>query len=830
LIVNDNPTAIDEATVRRFLQIISNHASQVINGFDATGLLQLFRIHPVDDKAVVASRFKIDDVEHMVQAALGDAAAGHNVYIEARTVRADLPRKKRGELADTVWVLGLVVDSDADKNRAGNVTAKPSLAVETSRGNYHLWYLFDRAIPAAQARAIGDAIRKSAGADADTGVITQCYRVAGTPNFPNASKRQRGRITTEPTRIVEHSGRLWDPAALLAAFPAPKAAHNQKAENAGDETTLPPELIETIRSGVKNGDRSTAFHGVVASLKKRRWSVDAIVALLEKYSAGIGSKYAGRLREEVERSYAKVENGQAGTASAPAAAPAATQVVIPTIRLVAGQLPRTIAEAERALLASGLPIFARAGILVHPVTETVAAADGHQTRIARLRAFSADSLLEWVADAALFQRFDLKRKQWTDTDPPQRVVQMLLAREARWRIPRISGVITTPTLRADGSLLATPGYDAQSELYLLAGLSLPTIPKQPTRNEAQAALQLLTDLLAEFSFAAPVDQAVALSGLLTALVRGSLTTAPLYLIRAHTAGTGKSYLVDVIAAIATGRLCPVITASKDKEETEKRLGAVILSGVAIVSLDNCTLDLEGDLLCQLTERPLVKIRILGRSEMPECECHTTVFATGNNILLRGDMVRRGLPCNLDASIERPELREFKGNPLHAVLSDRGLYVAAALTIVRAYLAAGAPTVCGPLGSYAAWSRMARAPLVWLGQPDPVQSMDSAREDDPELANIREFFSLWRDYLTLDEPYTCREIIETACKPPAPGDFNSQPFKALLLRVAEDKGNVSAKRLGWWLRKISGRVIGKYRLNSDRLNAAQVGYRLTKARA
>ena len=215
--------------------------------------------------------------------------------------------------------------------------------------------------------------------------------------------------------------------------------------------------------------------------------------------------------------------------------------------------------------------------------------------------------------------------------------------------------------------------------------------------------------------------------------------------------------------------------------------------------------------------------------MPECECHTTVFATGNNILLRGDMVRRGLACNLDASIERPELREFKGNPLHAVLSDRGLYVAAALTVVRAYLAAGAPTVCGPLGSYSAWSRMAREPLVWLGQPDPVQSMDSAREEDPELANIRELFSLWRDYLTLDEPYTCREIIEAACKPPAPGDFNAQPFKLLLLRVAEDKGNVSAKRLGWWLRKISGRVIGEYRLNSDRLNAAQVGYRLTKVK-
>jgi putative DNA primase/helicase len=53
-----------------------------------------------------------------------------------------------------------------------------------------------------------------------------------------------------------------------------------------------------------------------------------------------------------------------------------------------------------------------------------------------------------------------------------------------------------------------------------------------------------------------------------------------------------------------------------------------------VSLDNITHDLGGELLCQITERPIVRIRVLGRSEMPDCECHTMVFATGNNDRLR----------------------------------------------------------------------------------------------------------------------------------------------------------------------------------------------------
>ena len=175
----NNTPIIDEAAVRRFIEIIHTHAAQVINGAERTGVLQLCRINPADENEVVPSRFEIGDVEAMVKVAIDDASAGHNVYIEARTVRSELRGKRRGAINDTVWVLGFVVDSDADKGKAGNITATPTLEVETSPGNSHFWYLLDRAISAAQAKPIGEAIRRSTGADQDTGVVTQCYRVAG---------------------------------------------------------------------------------------------------------------------------------------------------------------------------------------------------------------------------------------------------------------------------------------------------------------------------------------------------------------------------------------------------------------------------------------------------------------------------------------------------------------------------------------------------------------------------------------------------------------------------------------------------------------------------
>jgi hypothetical protein len=849
----------DEATVRQFITIISEHAVSIINGKDPPGLLQLFRISPIDE-SMVASRFIIDDVEHMLARALGDANAGHNVYIEARTVRSGLPPKRRGDIADTIWVTGLVIDSDADKGMIAQVNIPPTMIVETSPGNAHLWYLLDQVIEPGPARVIGELMRRSSGGDKDTGVITQCYRVAGTPNFPSASKRHRGRTAIELTSIVDYNGRFWDPEELLRAFTviAPGLDTNRVNDindsiNAGvnghagpadaatgdidtDEATLPEELLEIIRLGAGNDDRSAVFHSVIAQLKKRHWSVEAIVRLLEKYPNGIAEKYLGRIREEVQRSYDKFVPGITATAAADgssgttAPGPSTTSPrVLRTIRVMAGQLPRILNETEDALLVTGMPIFSRAGSLVHPVVDSVQAANNRKTKLARLRPFCPDSMIDWISDAALFCRFDVKRSRWLDINPPRQVVTSLLAREWCWKFPHVGGIITTPTLRMDGSLLADPGYDPRSELYLLPGFGALIISEHPTREEAVAALNLLLELLSEFSFTDPVDRSIALAGLLTVLVRGSLMTAPMFLIRAHTPGTGKSYLVDIIAATATGRLCPVIAAAKSEEETDKRLGSLLLDGSPIISLDNCIRDLEGQLLCQLTERSIVKIRILGRSLMPDCECRSAVFATGNNIGFKGDMIRRGLTCNLDTGIERPELRSFQHNPLHRVIDDRKRYVAAAFTIIRAYQEAGFPQVCGPLGSYTDWSAMVRSPLVWLGQPDPIISMESSRDEDSELADIRELFGLWRDYLSLDDKYTTSDVIEIACRPLAPSDFNRQPFKELLLRVARERTgtDVSALRLSWWLRRISGRVVEGHRLGLGRLNKSLACYWLSK---
>ena len=184
--------------------------------------------------------------------------------------------------------------------------------------------------------------------------------------------------------------------------------------------------------------------------------------------------------------------------------------------------------------------------------------------------------------------------------------------------------------------------------------------------------------------------------------------------------------------------------------------------MSVISIDNVSDELGGDALAQMTERPLVRTRILGKSEAPEFECKAAMFATGNNLVLVGDMVRRAVVCTLDAGVERPELREFKFDPIDRVVQNRGAYVAACLTIARAYRAAGAPKVCRPLGSYGEWSDMVRAPLIWLGEVDPVESMETAREEDPELSAIHELFGQLPNHFG-DKEWTTAELIKIACE-------------------------------------------------------------------
>jgi putative DNA primase/helicase len=428
------------------------------------------------------------------------------------------------------------------------------------------------------------------------------------------------------------------------------------------------------------------------------------------------------------------------------------------------------------------------------------------------------TMLDLMSQSADWKKFDGRSKKEVAIDPPAVVAGIIVSRVGQWTVPSVAGVITTPTMRPDGTILHQPGYDPVTRLYQVVDPTLiPSyIPDQPTGEDAQAALAVLNELLDEFPFVADVDRSVALSAIITPIVRGAVSVAPLHAIRASTAGTGKSYLADTASAIATGRPCPVIAVSGKPEETESRLVGLLLAAFPLISLDNVNGELGGDLLCQAVERPTVRVRRLGGSDIFEIESRATFYATGNGLRVRGDMTRRTVICNLDAGVERPEERQFTHSPVEDVLADRGRYVAAALTIVRAYIVAGSPGRLPRLASFEEWSDVVRSALVWLGQPDPVETTAEAREDDPDMIQHRDIVTTWADVIGKDSPKTVKQMVEIANQRQSneygdPGEYRSSEFRDALLSVASIRGEINKNTLGNYLRAKEGRISNRLRI-------------------
>lgn len=490
----------------------------------------------------------------------------------------------------------------------------------------------------------------------------------------------------------------------------------------------------------------------------------------------------------------------------------------PVIRIVNGKVHHMVDEAEEAILASGLAIFQGGSSIVRPGVMAGRAWTRGRAPALQIIELTDPALMEAIGRAAAWEKFDARSRKWVLSNVPATVVRVYRSRVGGWRLPRLAGIINAPTLRQDGSILDTPGYDETTGLLLdLSGIEFPAIPDKPTRQDAVAALHLLRDVMVGFSFVTVADRAVAYSAVLTACIRRSLTTAPLHAFTAPTAGTGKSHLVDVASVVASGERASVIAQGKSEEETEKRLASLLLAGALHVAIDNCDMPLGGDFLCQALTQPEVRARILGRSVAPTLPTQALVTATGNNLMLLGDMTRRAVLCSLDAKEERPELRKFDFDPIARILEDRGRYVVAALTVLRAYHVAGRPCQTQPLGSFEDWSGLVRGTLLWLGEADPCDTMEVILATDPSRERLQAVMAQWRLAIG-PERVSASEIIERATEQmPGPNgkpEYVHPEFREALLVAAVHGGAISGRNLGNWLKHNKNRPVDGFRIVDD----------------
>lgn len=531
-------------------------------------------------------------------------------------------------------------------------------------------------------------------------------------------------------------------------------------------------------------------------------------------------------------------------------------------------------ETEAYLIAAKSDIYVFGKTLVRPITMKVAAIDNQLTNVAQLVEVTPGYMQLAANDMINYLKYDARAKKWHSVNPPMTVINTLMENSGHWKFPIITGVISTPTLRYDGSIFNQPGYDPTTRLLMVNPPELPAMPRNPTRNDALKALELIEELISEFGFIDEVAKSVALSAILTPIVRGAFQVTPMHVAKASTPGSGKSYLFDVVAAIAIGQRMPAMAAGRNEEETEKRLGAALLVGQTLISIDNVNGELGGEALCQYIERPIVSVRVLGKSENRLVEATgTSMFATGNNITLTGDVTRRALTCTVDLNMEKPEEKIYLNDPVRMVLKDRGKYIAACLTICRAFMlqsekdAQSEPPTDGAmaqspeksaqsepparkaprLGSFEGWSDCVRSALMWLGKADPVESMGLARDEDPKLIALENLMAQWARVMGVGQAFAVpvATVISQCERNGTVGydQFVTQfpEFHEAVKSVASVFGREpEVKRLAAYLRMNKGRLVNGFKFvnhvpksggqakwwvqKGDNPNAAAVGLR------
>ena len=408
-------------------------------------------------------------------------------------------------------------------------------------------------------------------------------------------------------------------------------------------------------------------------------------------------------------------------------------------------------------------------------------------------------------------------------DAPSYIANAIIAKHGSRNFRKLTAVTTAPTLRPDGSVFDEPGHDPATGLMYVTTEAYPlAVPSAPTVEQALDALGKLWHPIRLFPFADEVAVGVTLAAMLAACLRPALPTCPATGFDAPAAGTGKTLLAKCIGALATGGDVAVLPPTNEEDECRKRLFAALRGGSKVLLWDNVREPLGNSVIDSFLTSSLFADRVLGVSENVELPNRSLFLVSGNNLVLTGDTHRRILLARLDAQIETPFKREFDFDPLTEVCNDRQALVVAALTIVRAYIAAGRPKVGkGRIASFELWDDLVRQPLCWLRERmlesgrnltdlpmfvDPADSIDRAASENPETAKLAALLNAWVNTFGTTPTSPAQAITK------ATEHFGAQSVLLDALdEIAGQNGKLNVRILGRWLERHSGQLCTGLRL-------------------
>jgi hypothetical protein len=333
--------------------------------------------------------------------------------------------------------------------------------------------------------------------------------------------------------------------------------------------------------------------------------------------------------------------------------------------------------------------------------------------------------------------------------PPEVVCQDVLATPSP-PLPEVIRITESPVFGPDWALRFVSGYHRSARAYCAIpdDVHIPPVSDTPTIEDVTRARTLiLEDLLGDFPFEKPSDQANAVALFLQPFVRDAINgPTPLHVAESPTMGTGKGLLVDALLRPSCGRGVAVMAQCRDGDEWRKRITASLRGGHAAIQIDNVTTALDSGELAMALTISHWSDRLLGSSQTVSYPVRCAWAMTANNPVLSTELARRSIRIRLDSKTDRPwEREQFRHKELMGWVDEqRGDLIWAGLTMIRAWVNAGCRPYSGKsLGSFEAWSRIIGGILEHIRIEGFLGNLSEFYEvADTEGATWRSFVEGW----------------------------------------------------------------------------------------
>ncbi|MDX2839493.1 bifunctional DNA primase/polymerase [Streptomyces ipomoeae] len=361
-----------------------------------------------------------------------------------------------------------------------------------------------------------------------------------------------------------------------------------------------------------------------------------------------------------------------------------------------------------------------------------------------------------------------------------------------WPLLPLRGIVASPVVRPDGTLIQVPGYDRATGLYLHPRVPLRRLAPQVSSESVQRAKDIvLNQMLADFPFVDDSDRAQYLGALLSPIIRPYVPgPTPIVVITSTSQASGKTLLKDAFGYVYGLAETPW---PENDAELRKAITAKLWDcGDPVIAMDNLPNGhiIKSPILSSLVTQANWSDRLLGSTSSVTIPNDRLWVLTGNNLRTGGDNARRTLWVRLDPDCPDPDQRDnFTVGDLRAWLTDNASTVVAALvTMVRGWLAAGAKTVNTRMGDYSRWSSVIAGILAYLEVPGWLANRDNAATTlDDEAQEWAAFLTAWHSTIG-DRAVTTKELL--GLKEDVPHLHNGDA--------------PSTKMLGHWLKAREGR--------------------------